>query len=818
MKKGFELKNARPLQVEIADVQTGMLRLVCPGQAGFNLGALLPALKIDGISCAPTTAGVKCKSGLLRNAEYVFGKTAKLVFTFESANGPAIRIRSRLFNTSGRGIVLNHVGLLCCRAEACETRFGTNPEAIRILEQTAYTGHVRALAVKQSASESAASPAEPGGQAASSESSSQLVWMSYDREAKHAFLAGFETSERWLGHITVAVDPSGRITDWSLGFDGGDLHLPTAAQVEFETVLLMAGPDPLDLLDAYGEAVKRRHKPALPANPPVSWCSWYPYRLGVTEDRMLEEARIASEHLKPLGLSVMEIDLGWERDQLPNTFEENAQFPHGLKWLSDQLGKLGFDLGVWKAPFTISEFDPEFKEHPEWLILDSKGEPAPYWNWFWAPHGNVFILDLTHPRAQAWLRGKIRSLRDRGVKYLKADFIGCVTLDAAKNRMDKSIVAGGGTEAARIGACIIREEMGADALLLNCGGPEQPGTGQWPLLYQCNDTGNTGYITGEFQRKNYLALACHLFKNGRWGFIQPSCLCVGLPGTVEEARLRATAAFLAAGQIDISDTLTTLPEDRWEILTACLPVLNTTARAIDLFDPIYGPDYNYVGTCKQEGQQETRLIEHPPGSVWHVHVKADWDEWDLAGFFDFTSDLPEATPKLARFIVPLERLGLQSGAAYWGYEFWSRQFMGNIPWGRLNPNKYTHPGDFQDLVCGNEPGKLDIAFFGPAAKLVCIRKIRPHPWVVGTSFHQSCGCELRGVRWDPDSGTLSGRVVRPDGAGGFIVLSGAGREPVPQSARAGRQSVTLRRGANQSWILPLTLNGDSTRWSVRFTK
>ena len=39
---------------------------------------------------------------------------------------------------------------------------------------------------------------------------------------------------------------------------------------------------------------------------------------GVTEERILENARIAAKRLKPLGLSIMEVDLGWERRQLPN--------------------------------------------------------------------------------------------------------------------------------------------------------------------------------------------------------------------------------------------------------------------------------------------------------------------------------------------------------------------------------------------------------------------------------------------------------------------------------------------------------------------
>jgi alpha-galactosidase len=197
----------------------------------------------------------------------------------------------------------------------------------------------------------------------------------------------------------------------------------------------------------------------------------------VTEERILDTARIAADRLKPLGLRVIEIDLGWQAKQLPSTFEENSQFPRGLKWLSGELGKLGFDLGVWSAPYSISEFDPVAAGHPEWLVKDAGGAPFSQGEWFWQPHGKVFILDLTHPGAQAHLRAKMKSLDERGVRYLKSDFIGCASDDRARIRHEQKIVGGGGLEAARIGAKIIRESL-PGALLLNCGGPEMPGTGQ----------------------------------------------------------------------------------------------------------------------------------------------------------------------------------------------------------------------------------------------------------------------------------------------------------------------------------------------------
>jgi hypothetical protein len=592
-------------------------------------------------------------------------------------------------------------------------------------------------------------------------------------------------------------------------------------EVALEDVLLLQGPDPFVLLERYGDAVAGRHQPSLPSETPVSWCSWYPYRLGVSEERVLATARVAAGRLRPLGLRIIEADLGWERDYLPNAFEENAQFPHGLKWLSQQLAAMGFQLGCWKAPYQISEFDPMVAEHPEWLIAGEDGKPAALSIWFWPPHGSVYSLDLTHPGAQEWLRLQIRSLAERGIAYFKADFIGQPETKAARRRFNRAIAAG--AETARIGARIIREEL-PEALILNCGGQEMPGTGQWPLLYACQDTGNTGVLPWEFQKTNFRAAACHLWKNRRWGVIQASCLCVGLPGTLEEARIRATVAFLSGGQIDISDTLTTLPEDRWAVLEATLPPLGLSARAIDLFDPVFDSgSADYESQCRGEAQALVPRPQ-PPGSVWHLHVKRAWDEWDLVAVFALESDADERSP--TRFQIPLERLGLDERSKparppataepgrYWCSEFWSGQFLGQVPACRRNPGGYEHPGDLQDLTVGDAAGVLEVAFTGPAVKLLCLRSVRPHPWVVGTSFHQSCGAELEDIAWNPEQGVLSGRLLRPPGHAGYLLVADAGRAVA--SAAVDGIAAPLIPTANGAWRLPVVTRHDCTSWRIEF--
>jgi hypothetical protein len=771
--------------------------------AGLRLEGLRPALQVDGrplaLSLAATRDCLTCAGE---------GLTLTLGLHPLEPGGWRVEPRLRVANAG----TLNRVDLLASGAEA--VCFGTAPAQVRVMTFSRYGGDVVPL-LRPSAPRPDASTepneAVPGGEP--SLLSADDVMVIYDRAAGQALLLGFLGSERWQGQIALTVSPQGEVQRLTLGFDGGDLQLAAGDDLALEPFVLFCGRDPWAALEDYGDLVRTLHGVVCPALPPVSWCSWYPYRLGISEERLLAEARVAAERLRPLGLSVLEADLGWQRQHLPNAFEPNERFPHGLTWLAERLAGLGFGLGLWTAPFTISEFDVLAKAHPEWLVQGEDGAPLSVWTWFWEPHGNIYILDLTHPGAQEWLRQQFADLRAAGVSYLKADFIGMVSDARAKRRHDPRQVAGAGTEAARRAAALIREAL-PEALILNCGGPSMPGTGAWPLLYACSDTGNTGLISWEFMRGNFRAVACHLWQNRRWSIIQPSCLCVGLPGTLEEARLRATVAFLAGGQIDISDTLTTLPEDRWQVLTATLPPLGLTARPVDLFEPVHHRQAaDYAALCKG---QPTAYVEreHPPASVWHLRLTRDGDTWDVVACFAFDQRPSSEAPTLTNFTIPLTRLGLAPEHHYWAFEFWSGQFLGTIPGGRANAAGYAHPGDWQDLVTPGPAGTLSISFTGPGVKLLALRPTRSHPWVVGTSFHQSCGAELGEVTWDAAKGELRGVLHRPAGHYGSLFICDAGWRTA--AADVDGQTVPLLSSAHGAWRLPLTTTRTVTPWRVAF--
>jgi hypothetical protein len=792
------------------------------GESAWRLSSThWPGFKIGSLKCHVCLSGRKHYPEELRVERLENRDGLRMIWVFKNAGAKIVQeiinhqnfleINSLFQNLTNESTCLNELSLLETTGLG-EASFGTRQEEARVYEDGGYWGHVRKLSRSPKPSSEAVEQVSREIQG-----SSQLCWEVYNPFDRMAFLAGFLTFERWLGMVEAGFNASLGVTGWKMGFDAGDLTVDPGETVKLEDVILMIGEDPWLLLEEFGDLIRRKHGIMPLKNPPVSWCSWYPFRLSVNEEHVLENARIGAERLKSLGLKNIQVDLGWEKDYLPSSYDENKQFPHGLKWLSEQLGKMGFNLGVWKAPFVISEHDPVAAQHPEWLLGDEKEKPAPYWTWFWKPYGKVYALDLTHPEAQNYLREKMASLAKKGVKYFKLDFMNGPCNPRLRNRYNRRIVAGGGVEAARLGCRIIAETLRSidpECLVLNCNPYEPCGLGYFQLLYTCNDTGNTGYVTWQFMKENYRAVASHLWKNHRLGIIEPSCLCVGPPGTLEEARIRATVAFLSGGEISISDDLTTLPEERWQVLLSILPPAGFSAKPVDLFEPVTVEQLSYEEMSRSGREASAGNIEEEGGNIWVQRVDTEWDSWIIVSLFAW--DPPKTREGrehlITRFNIPWSLLGLNPDRKYWVYEFWSSQFLGEAPSKSLR-NSYTHPGDAGKLLWSATEETLQVTFFGPAVRVLAIREKRQHPWIVGTSFHLTSGGELRNVTWDETGKVLKGELQRPVGQLGFIVATGISTKRV--EATVDNRPASVQHGANGSIIIPMVSTEHPLRWEIR---
>ena len=817
-------------------IAAGQVRFLA-GKFAFGPGG--PGLLLDGRAEKLRFAGVT-RTGQHRTAVWRSAK-AELRQTFAQETAARVRVTTVLRNPAAQAVTVNDVTLF--RTE--RLGLGPAPADVRILEQSGYMGRVRTPRQMISGSDGLkALDGTLGGFV------SQTHTVFYDPAWRGGVLLGFETVDRWLpelaGRMTAgagnvasgqdnvdggaaktsgaglaAIDPTRvpAFREFTIRFDGGDYPVAPEETLALGDFVIEAGRDPLALLGAHGDRIKSRNRFAAPPGPLANWCSWYPYRLGVSEVNVLATARAArGRNLDRLGLKYLQVDLGWEKDNIPTYFETNERFARGLAWLSRELRKETFDLGVWVGVLCVADTHPIAREHPEWLLRDAAGKLFVNYNWFWSPFCPMYSLDVSHPGAQEWLRSNFTELARQGVRYVKWDFAGIVTGEKLRGRHNPRLVNPRAREAVRTAFRIAQDALnsqGERALMLDCSGTDYAGAGIMGLSYVNLDTGNTG-LGWRHLREVYTSYACHLFKQ-RWALLQPSCLVVGLPGTLEEARVRATVTFMGAGHVDLGDDLTTLPEDRWSVLLATLPPNDTPATPVDLFHPIRTGTLPYLSLIKagekkgkraaRQADLETPIEREPAGAcVWSVPVRTDWDEWTLVAVFNWTGSEKDGGAGVAvegvsgvalprRYQVEFTRLGLPAGAKLWAYEFWSGQFLGMIPRPRLADDAYRHPGDFGQPIQESDPGWLDLGFHGPAVKLLVLRKPRPHPWPVGTSFHQSGGRELSDVRWNRRTRTLSGRLHRPKGETGFIIIAG-----LPEG---------------RVYKLPVTATADSTRWMLR---
>ena len=185
----------------------------------------------------------------------------------------------------------------------------------------------------------------------------------------------------------------------------------------FETapVWLSAEKDGFVGLERYGDAVAATSELPVRTGATALWCSWYPIRMTISEEITLAHAEIVAKHFAPLGLKILQLDHGWQKGEICGDWFPKEAFPHGFKWLSEQLeSKYGLKLGLWIAPTQVAFTSELFKEHPDWMVQGSDGKPAVTGQWFWVPNPKMSILNAGHPEAEKWLEETFARLSSQG--------------------------------------------------------------------------------------------------------------------------------------------------------------------------------------------------------------------------------------------------------------------------------------------------------------------------------------------------------------------------------------------------------------------
>ena len=90
------------------------------------------------------------------------------------------------------------------------------------------------------------------------------------------------------------------------------------------------------------------------------------------------------------------------------------KFPHGMKWLAEQIRGLGFRPGLWTVSFGTGDAD-FYKLHQSWFLHDPNGRPLQNWS-------GRYVLDPSQAAVRQYTETTHRQMaRDWGYEFFKCD-------------------------------------------------------------------------------------------------------------------------------------------------------------------------------------------------------------------------------------------------------------------------------------------------------------------------------------------------------------------------------------------------------------
>ena len=503
-------------------------------------------------------------------------------------------------------------------------------------------------------------------------------------------------------------------------------------------------------------------------SPPTGWMSWNLYFDTAGEAENLAEARVGAKELKPYGLEIWSIE-SWQDNSatLPvrdfhnltlRPFKE--QFPHGMKWLAQEIRTLGFRPGIWTVPFGTGD-DAFYQTHKHWFLHHADG--APMSNWC-----GRFVLDPSQPEVRKHMRDTHRIMsQEWGYEFFKIDGMSGRGPGYSAHFYERADVRAAFAQdcADPYERCVkaLRKGIGPDRILLACqghySGPD----------VAVADAGRIGadivHPNQPAMWHNYLGQARttlnQLFVNNIVWYSDPDTLLVGEHAPLHVARLAATVVALPGQMMFAGDRLAELPQERMWLLQRTLPVCDV--RPLDLF-PIY---------------------EMAP--VWDLKVARAFATWDVVSLFNW-SDKRAATVRLK-----FGDLGLDAQASYLVYDFWGGKLLGVME------------------------RRLEMEVPPQSNALLAIHPKLDRPQFLSSDRHVTQGAtSLLDLEWDAAAASLFGSTALvPNERTTITLYAPEGFEL--QSAAANAATVQARQHRDRTVTLKLrSRESKAIDWVVRF--
>lgn len=532
-----------------------------------------------------------------------------------------------------------------------------------------------------------------------------------DPRTRSGIVTAWLTNERGSGVIFSDIQNNTLCLEPRIDF--GRLQLDAGQTEPLETFIFGGFKDARLGLEAYADAVAKHYSISLLPQP-VVYCTWY--HAGASNERdLVRNAEFAQKNLKPFGFSVVQIDDRWQdgvRSNGPQKIFErhkpDGPYTSGMKATADRIKSLGLTPGIWYMPFAGTFDDPYFADKQE-LFATKDGKP---FDTRWG--GTCF--DLTNPATQKYVHDIARLLaKDWGYQYFKMD--GLFTGTAARliyvndsykdDELGETVLhdpAMTHIQAYRKGLEIVRQAAGKDVFFLGCCIPQNmrsfaPAMGlvdamrigpdnkrEWASMLRGPDYGSRMY-----------------FLHRRVWYNDPDPIYMRQDDVPLEQARTLCSWVTVSGQLNASSTdYTKLNEERLDILRRTMPSHSLMPRPADLFE--------------QKIPRIWLLTDDASGVRRNGVALYNWDD-----------------KKSARIEYPLEKIGLEAGKRYVGFDFWA--------------NAFVEP--FSGIVRATLPAG--------GCKILSLRPVSDVPQLVGTSRHITQGIiDVKKEAWDTPAKSLNG--------------------------------------------------------------
>jgi hypothetical protein len=571
-----------------------------------------------------------------------------------------------------------------------------------------------------------------------------------DPDSRRGIVAGCLTHETGVGvFFPKRIDGQnrGRV---SIRSDFGQFRVLPGKTRPIDTVVLGCFADARCGLEAYADAVARHYQIELKPKPGV-YCTWYPSGAS-DEHKLAENTAFAQQHLKPFGLSVMQIDDKWQAI-LPRGFQHegkiqttgpikvfvdaNANYASGMAHTAEKIAARGMAAGIWFMPFAGNFRNPYF-DHD---IFAKNPDGTPFHDQRWSGT----CLDMSHPKAQAFLAETVQRIHGWGYRYFKLD--GLHTGAPSKNIYVNTKYQDGSFADSRLhdpdathlaayrrGLQIVRANA-PDTFILGCNVSQNmfsmgPAFGLIDAMRIGPDNGGAArgnwnqVVKGAWHGTNLY------FLNGRVWHNDPDPVYVRPSNPLESARWMCSWIAVAGAMHTSSMQYAELPAERLDLLKRCLPSHDLPARPVD-------------------------LLETNEPRIWLTGNQ----RMNVIGLFNWKEQAAD------EIVYDMAKLGLDGTARYAAFDFWQDQFVEHLA------------------------GTLRQTLPGGTCRILAVRPVADHPQVLSTSRHITQGLmDVVQETWQPATRTLVGQshVVAGDPYEIRIALPSSGTWKIAKATLDGK--------------------------------